>query len=810
MKLHLPRLLAAAVLASLVSAPAYTAEIPDEYKDNTVLVWDADCLADYASNASTDYVAFLLDMDIEVPSDISLSGGNLYFTSRNAQLPVSLAFTGNDSAALTDLSSLVFDTLSGLSFTSYKKGAISTSGNLIIQNVNDGVEDSENPDVFFSGNSASSTSDSYGGAIYASGDVSISGNGDVTFTENSASSSSYYSYGGAIYARYEYGDVSISGNGDVSFTGNTVSSSSHSYGGAIYAYRGVSISGNGDVSFTGNTASFSRYSCGGAIFAEFGNVSISGNGDVSFMGNTASSSSISHGGAIYAEIGNVSITGNGDVLFTGNSASSSFNASYGGAIFADDVSISGNGDVLFTGNSISAYYFSYGGAIHAGSVSITGNGDVYFTENSASCDDLSIGGAIHAYSGVSITGNGDVLFTENSVAGGYGGAISADDGVSINGNGDVTFLGNSASSYYNAPLGGAIVAFEGGVSINGNGDVTFSGNSASSSSSSFSSGGSIYAECNLSIQNNDSVLFEKNAEISDGTYRLRSIYAADWSDDIISLSAAAGRSIEFRDSVYIDSYLTVNLNADYGDTRQQGDIIFTGKYAEQHLNELLEAADAGRTATAQEILNSRTTEVNALTYLYGGRLRVEDGAIYQGQGITVHKGSDATVLVKDATLSHEGYALTFNAGTTLQVEGESLIVGDVLMMAQSVLNLEGETTINGALTLGLGMQLAGNILAEVQNLQVGESLTLVSGLESLAVQTQNLMRSVEYTTVMDGYEVQASEYFSNLAGNTGLVMRYDSEAGTVSICNTPAVPEPTTATLSLLAFAALAARRRRK
>ena len=132
MKLHLPRLLAAAVLASLVAVPAYTAEIPDEYKDNTVLVWDADYLADYASNASTDYIAFLLGMDIEVPSDIRLDGGNLYFTSRNAQLPVSLDFTGSDSSALSNQSSLVFDTLSGLSFASYKGRAIYASGNLVI------------------------------------------------------------------------------------------------------------------------------------------------------------------------------------------------------------------------------------------------------------------------------------------------------------------------------------------------------------------------------------------------------------------------------------------------------------------------------------------------------------------------------------------------------------------------------------------------------------------------------------------------------------------------------------------------------
>ena len=727
MKLHLPRLLAAAVLASLVAVPAYTAEIPDEYKDKTVRVSDADYLADYASNASTDYVAFLLGMDIEVPSDISLSGGNLYFTSRNAQLPVSLAFTGSDSAALTDLSSLVFDTLSGLSFTSYKKGAISTSGNLIIQNVNDGVEDSENPDVFFSGNSASSSSYYGGGAICTrGGDVRITGNGDVYFAGNTATASSS-SYGGAIGAD----SVRITGNGDVLFMGNSVSSSGYSYGGAIRA-GSVSITGNGDVTFTGNTSRSSvDNSYGGAIYGNYNStIVLSNNGSVVFEGNTASGS----GGAIYVCYSDFTLSNN-----------------------ESTIELSNNGSVVFAGNTARATSaYASGGAIYGeefSTIELSDNGNVVFEGNTAS--------STSAYAGAS------------------GGAISGQGcTIELSNNGSVVFAGNTASSTsaYAGAFGGAIYT---------------------------------YGYCNLSIRNNDSVLFEKNAEISDGTYRLRSIYAADCGD-IISLSAAAGRSIEFRDSVYIASCFSVNLNADYGDTRQQGDIIFTGKYAEQHLNELLKAADAGRTATAQEILNSRTTEVNALTYLYGGRLRVEDGAIYQGQGITVHEGSDATVLVKDATLSHEGYALTFNAGTTLQVEGESLIVGDVLMMAQSVLNLEGETTINGALTLGLGMQLAGNILAEVQNLQVGESLTLVSGLESLAVQTQNLMRSVEYTTVMDGYEVQASEYFSNLAGNTGLVMRYDSEAGTVSICNTPAVPEPTTATLSLLAFAALAARRRRK
>ncbi len=559
MKLHLPRLLASAVLAAFVAAPAYTAEIPDKYK--TILVRDADYLENHAEYASTDYIAFLLEMDIEVPSDISLDGGNLYFTSSNAQRPVSLEFTGRDSTALLNLSSLVFDTLSGLSFTSYKNSAISTFDNLVIQNVTDGVVDSENPDVLFTGNSSSS----YGGAIYASSGVSITGNGDVLFTGNSSSS----------------------------------------VGGAIYTYSGVSI------------------------------------------------------------------TRNGDVLFTGNSA-------------------------------------SYGGAIEASSVSITGNGDV-------------------------------------------------------------TFSGNSASSSY----GGAIYAFSGDVSISGN----------------------------------ETVCFEKNYERENSTYRLRSIYAGG----NLNLSAKTGGHITFHDSVYNGG--TTALNADYtdadGKTQQaKGDIIFSGQYTKTHLDAILEANHEGRVATDAEILNSRTSTLGDTT-LYGGTLQVLDGAILDTASLSVEAGSRARVLLRDAELKGTA-GITFNAGTTLQVQGDSLITGDVLLLAGSSLDIDGAITINGGLTLGQGLTLSGDILADIRNLQSGQSLTLVSGLESLAVQTQELVRSVEYTTVMDGYEVQASEYFSNLAGNTGLVMRYDSEAGTVSICNTPAVPEPTTATLSLLAFAALAARRRRK
>ncbi|MEE1265796.1 MAG: PEP-CTERM sorting domain-containing protein, partial [Akkermansia sp.] len=533
-------------------------------------------------------------------------------------------------------------------------------------------------------------------------------------------------------------------------------------------------------------------------------------------------SSLSSGGgaAIYAPF--VLLNHNRGVLLKDNTVSDMPEA-YGGAIYGSNadfyVDLSHNDKVSFERNfaysSRAGNTRGKGGAIYSninGTVRLVGNKKVEFYENAVSSNSDVYGeasGAAIYGGGINIDHNDEVLFTRNNVFGhredlGYGGAILSEicGVLSICNNQKVRFEGNSVSAW--RAYGGAVAVFN-MFSLNDNDIVEFARNKAAARKSEQGAfGGAIYTYNDLSIRNNDSVEFYQNAEVVNGSYRLRSIYADDYGD--VSLSAAAGKSITFRDSIYIGEGSSFKLNEAYEGKAQLGDIIFTGATT---VDDLYTVKD-NVAGTTEEIRLSRTTEVNALTELYGGRLRVEEGAIYQGRGITAMEGSAATVRVQNATLSHDGFALTFNAGTTLQVQGESLIVGDVLMMAQSVLNLERETTINGALTLGLGMQLAGNILAEVQNLQLGESLTLVSGLESLAVQTQNLMRSVEYTTVLDGYEVQASEYFSNLAGNTGLVMRYDGEAGTVSITQTMAVPEPATATLGLLALAALAVRRRRK
>ena len=686
MQLHLPLTLLTAVLATFIALPAQAVEAPEGY--TTTYLTSLGTLETYSELTAEEYIAFILRRSQEITptgaaywtsSTPLVSGGHVFFGSYNSDSPVALSFKDGYGSAFYGQSALTFDTLSNLTFSTItdNEAAISVAtGTLTITNVNDSQSDTV--DVLFKDIQNISSS---GGAIYAS-TVTISQNGNVSFSGNSSSSK-----GGAI-CTYD-GDVTISNNSDISFSDNS------SYGGgAIYASFGnVTISNNGNVSFSGN----STRGVGGAICTYDGDVTISNNADVSFSGNSSSSSySNSYGGAIYAYKGDVTISNNSDVSFSGNSSSSSYNPSssysnsYGGAIYAYTVTISNNADVSFSGNSSSSPYYSRGGAICAGNgdVTISQNGDVSFSGNSSS--------STYSYTTYS-----------------YGGAIYADEGdVTISNNADVSFSGNSSSSYSNS-YGGAIYASD-GLTISNNADVSFSGNSSSSYYDSY--GGAIYASRGLTIQGNDSVLFEKNYENNNGIYRLRSIY----SDGGMTLSAKTGGNITFYDSVYSSG--ATHLNRNYTDTEGNtqsagGDIIFSGKYAEQHLNEILAANNENRTATAKEIQNSQTSEFRDTIYLQNGSLQIVDGARLNGSGLQV--SGEAKLLMRDSYMSHTGYSLTFATGTELELQGSNTLTATSLTLnagttltasltdanlQQAALSLSGTLYSEGTLTLNLNVE----------------------------------------------------------------------------------------------------------
>ena len=306
-------------------------------------------------------------------------------------------------------------------------------------------------------------------------------------------------------------------------------------------------------------------------------------------------------------------------------------------VSAGVLSLTGNESITFCDNS--NYYTS---AIYAnGSIHLANNKRVAFTNNNA--------GAICAFGDVSIENNEKVEFSRNhpdtSNFDGYGALY----GVSINisNNDSVLFRENDSASW----KAGAIVTAS--MSLTGNGHVEFRGNSVA---------------------------------YSTGMRFLRCIDLR--SSEQLNLAAGEGQDITFYDSIYAQTLrymgeyedLKVSYNADYTDRdgeirKATGDIVFSGKYAKQDLAEL--KADY----TPEELAASLTTEVlYATTNLYGGRLRIEDGAIYKGDGINVAADSHATLRLANGTLDQAGYDVVLGSGATLELQGTNSVTANSLDM----------------------------------------------------------------------------------------------------------------------------------
>lgn len=495
-------------------------------------------------------------------------------------------------------------------------------------------------------------------------------------------------------------NAEVQGAAEVSFR----NAFSLSNGGAIYSSGTLELNNNGHVEFSRNSTAFSELYVssldGGAIYA-CGTLNLTCNDCVEFNGNYTIAA-WSRGGAIYA-CGSLMINNNGRVDFRGNSALG--DASIGGAIYVNSLSDGG------------------------GTLNLTCNDSVEFRENTTSYS----GGAIYANcspsdaaSMLSLTDNGRVSFMANSTintSSSSGGAIYACGSLNITGNGYVEFSGNFAAGAYS--FGGAICAYR-TLTITNNDIVEFSGNSASGDCS---FGGAIYAYHTLNVVGNQQVLFSGNYEStnegSDTMYRMRSVYMVG---DKLILAAGAGQDITFYDSFYVengysygDAPVTVSFNDKYCDKDNveraaTGDIVFSGAHTAENLAKLKP------NYTAQELTDSLTSEVYAESHLYGGRLRIEDGAIYKGNGIAVASGSGAVLRLSGGSLDQTGYDVVLGAGSMLELLGANSITANMLdMQAGSVLSFvlndamqsEAVLSLNGEFCQGgeLDIHLTGDVLA---------------------------------------------------------------------------------------------------
>lgn len=652
-----------------------------------------------------------------------------------------------------------------------------------------------------------------GGAIYG-GTVKINSNsGNISFASNELRALSSNDFrlrvrGGAVKGS----TVEISGNTgqQISFTGNAaydeykawddtagtqVDKPKFSCGGAVYADNNLSIIGNSgvDISFSNNKAGK-----GGAIAAGYqSTMLLSGNGKLSFTSNIAENGGAAYTGApIYQNgsktgYGTLTIAENTGVTFTGNQARNN-----GGAIYVQtysSLSVSENkGDVLFERNTAA----TYGGAIRgqsSSSVELNDNtGNVTFNNNSITKNDkVNIyGGAISVDSNsqVNLNNNRSVNLTNNTLysqSGVYGGAIAIynstlnikenDQGGSISGN---IIESNNTSTSDTAAQGGAVYGKT--IRIENNEGSFKIQNNVAKTTKGTAKGGAFYTTDTLSISGNQSVEFRGNVQQDSTTGTiLRSVYLeSNSATGSLNLSAAKGGSITFYDSLYAtkkeSAGLTVDFNTGEGNT---GTIIFSGKHIVEDLLDIkADASDA-------EIMASFTSKIESSITLHAGTLSLQDGAILEADQLTVLEG--ATLEIKNTQTAAVAFAMADAATSGLM---QSTLNADLYMQDNSVLKLTDATLNMNGNDLVLGDNVSF-ILSH--NLMQQENVVLFSGVDELLDAEGNAVTSVKVNGVTTSVSADDQGNFV---------------VDTFSIN----IPEPTTATLSLLALAGLAARRRRK
>ncbi|MCI7699386.1 MAG: hypothetical protein MSQ05_08355 [Akkermansia sp.] len=229
----------------------------------------------------------------------------------------------------------------------------------------------------------------------------------------------------------------------------------------------------------------------------------------------------------------------------------------------------------------------------------------------------------------------------------------------------------------------------------------------------------------------------------------------------------------------------------------------------------LEATDGSLTANGTTTGDSGTVTLSTLAGLKatGGSIELAgvatltitdlvvagNGSISGAENYTANKvnigAGEAGRLVGNLSIQDGGtITLDASAGATTETGGTK----GLSLSALTTYADEGTSTTTGSLTLGSGLTLN---LDKLGRLTKGDSLTLFSGVTAV-----NGLSADDLTSMRSG--TLAAETVFNGVGTGNYNLRYSDNI--VSIVAQRDTPEPTTATLSLLALMALAARRRRK
>lgn len=167
-------------------------------------------------------------------------------------------------------------------------------------------------------------------------------------------------------------------------------------------------------------------------------------------------------------------------------------------------------------------------------------------------------------------------------------------------------------------------------------------------------------------------------------------------------------------------------------------------------------------------------------------------------------GNGHTVSVVDGAALAAGESNVGNVTVTgLLTASEGSVLNANLKLAQGA-----KVVSHGALTMGCTVTIAGDLILSVDGNAGAAPVAVFKDVESLTLNGEDVsMGWYDASTVLNSLTINGGSDPITGAGLKDYVIGYWN--GTVSVAHTT-VPEPATATLSLLALAAMAARRRRK
>lgn len=677
-----------------------------------------------------------------------------------------------------------------------------------------------------------------GGALFNDATVLIADNGEISVTNNSSAGDGGALCNGGVMTVSENGGLNFSGNcadgrggavansGELHLDGNNyivAAGNSSLYGAAVYNNGILSMDDNGFIQFAGNDCTkdvgeYRYFGLGGSICnTSAGEIFMRGNGDVSL-----SSTYANDGGSIYNE-GTIAIVGNRNV----NIDSAGVEGNGGGVLNFGTFILSGNRNVVFNEDWA---WGGYGGAVcnMRGTVEINDNESLSVYSSYTALSNGTTSGKSAAE--MNICGNGDIVFydniayrTEKKYDGKAGAILNMADGtLNICGNGDVTFYNNTILTFAEVSPNGKDFSYLHALHNEGTMNLSAAAGKNISFYDSISSAAGSVVHLNSDYTDSEGVLHHATGNIVfTGVMAEQLLYGNMQAEFVTSETIRLSKTSD------LDTQVTLHN----GSLRVEDGAVLNVRSLTAEKGATIAVNHATLTAGQLEVQAGANMSLSAATLnaadgkasAKGSNLRLTDSGLY-GQGgklintlIDLKDGvsfelSDV-VLAAGSRVTDDPSTLLLNNVTAEGVMGVNAERASDSVLSAPVLAQSGDVTLTAA--FGGEVTVTNIVLTSFDTVTLsGNSLTIILSGLGYAEARENALIALSFTSgkAFASFDRDLSVTLS--LTSTGDVLqgwyRADDPAPTAVYFDMVHVPEPATATLSLLALTLLAARRKQR